>query len=543
MKKLFFIFFLVFNFLSGMLGQNSLKTIAESSNFESTSRYDDVMNFIKQLEKSSKYIRTETIAITEEGREIPLIVIGNPLPKSPKDLINDPRIVIYIQGNIHAGEVEGKEALQMFTRDLLSKKDIPLLKDVVLLICPIFNVDGNEKISVKNRTNQVGPKNGVGVRNNGAFLDLNRDALKLESPEVKGLVANVLNKWDPAVFMDCHTTNGVFRQEPTTFTWMMNPNGDRNLINYMRDKMMPEVHKNLLEKYKIENCFYGEFNDMGNLDSGYVSYAHEPRYIVNYVGLRNRLSILNENYVYADFKSRVLGSYALIQTVTEYVQEKKTEIKKMLKDADQKVINRWINNAPKDSFTFDYSVRPIPYRITVKTFEVVKDTDQQNYIGYLPTDVKKTLSIPYLADYYANKSAAFPYAYLITMPDKAVLKNLNAHGIKLEKLSADQTFEVESFKIKDLKGSQRLNQGHYTNSIEGSFVKETRAFQKGTWLVKTTQPLANVIVYLLEPQSGDGFLFWNFFDKYLEPQWGMGFYDYPVYRLDNKVAISSELVN
>jgi hypothetical protein len=91
-------------------GQVQLQTIAEKSEFKSTANYHDVVSYIEILKKSSPFIRTETIATSFEGRDIPLLIIGNPLPESPKDLINDNRIVVYIQANIHAGEVEGKEA-------------------------------------------------------------------------------------------------------------------------------------------------------------------------------------------------------------------------------------------------------------------------------------------------------------------------------------------------------------------------------------------------------------------------------------------------
>jgi len=225
----------------------------------------------------------------------------------------------------------------------------------------------------------------------------------------------------------------------------------------------------------------------------------------------------------------------------DYVQVQKNEIKEILQSADAKLINGSDKPSEVDSFTFDYKVKPVPYPITIKTFEVKKDSNPENYEGYLPTDVKKTLSLPYLADYVANKSEARPYAYLITVPDKAVLNNLKNHGIKIEKLTENQVFNVESYKIKKLEGSKRLNQGHYTNSIEGEFVKGKKEFEAG--LVRTSQPLANVIVYLLEPESGDGFLFWNFFDKYLVPQWSRSYNPYPVYRVQEKVDIKSIKTN
>jgi len=285
--------------------QNGLFTIAESSGFTSTSRYDDVMGFIKELDNSSPYLRIETMAISTEGRDIPLMVLADPMPETHVLPEDDKRMVVYIQANIHAGEVEGKEATQMLARDLLKEHPKEIFDKLIILICPNFNPDGNEQISTKNRTRQNGPVNGVGVRHNGQYLDLNRDAIKMETPEIRGVITKVLNRWDPAILVDCHTTNGSYHEEPVTFTWGLNPNGDRNLINYMRDHMMPDVSGLLLEKYNVENVFYGTFVDYNDYSKGWTAYASEPRYLVNYVGVRNRLAILDENYSYADFKSRV----------------------------------------------------------------------------------------------------------------------------------------------------------------------------------------------------------------------------------------------
>ncbi|MGE5357123.1 MAG: M14 family metallopeptidase [Deltaproteobacteria bacterium] len=540
MKKIILFPVLIILFAGGINSQTNIETIAETTKYESTSRYEDVINFIKILDRSSKMIRTETMAISEEGRSIPLIIIADPMPEKPEEMKNDPRIIIYLQGNIHAGEVEGKEALMMFARDMIKKSNKEILKNIVFLICPIFNADGNEKISVKNRTNQNGPKNGVGVRYNGTFLDLNRDAVKIESPEMRGLITNVLDRWDPHIVMDYHTTNGVFRQEPTTFSWMLNPNGDRSLIRYMSEKMMPEIHKTLLYKYNIENCFYGEFEDLGNLEKGYVADAHEPRYLVNYLGLRNRLAILNENYIHADFKARVEACYFLTYSLVDFAIANKDEIKEIIEKADKENINKWDEVAPIDSFSFDYKAVPLQYEVELKIYEVERDTNPSNYLRYKPTEIKKTVKVPFYADYVPITSIAYPYAYILTIPDKKILTLLKDHGILIEKLSVEQTFEVERFEIKNLKGSSRLNQGHYTNTVEGTFKTETRTFEKGTYVVKTAQPLAALISYLFEPQSGEGLLYWNFFDRYLVPQWGSGYYPYPVYRVNKKTNILSD---
>jgi hypothetical protein len=542
MKKSYIIWITLLTVTYNVFGQTSFQTVAEKSDFKSTSNYNDVRTFIDQLKKSSRFIRTENLATSTEGREIPLMIIGNPLPASPKDLINDKRIVVYIQADIHAGEVEGKEATLMYVRDLLRDKNPELLKNVVLLICPLFNADGNEKISPLNRTYQNGPVNGVGVRYNGQFLDLNRDAMKAESPEVRGALKNIFNKWDPAVFMDCHTTDGSYHVEPTTFCWMVNPDGDNSLIEYMRDKMMPEMSKTLTEKYKTENCFYGEFFDMLDPDKGWVLDASEPRYMVNYVGLRNRLGILNENYVYADFKSRVMGCYYLIHSLLDYTSAHKSEIESMLKEADKKTIARGADPAVTDSFAIEYNVRPLPAKVTIKTYEAELVNESNGRKNYRRTDRRKDVTIPYYIDYYSTKNVRFPFAYLINTMDPAITGLLKVHGIKIEQLAADSRLEVQQFDIIDLKGSTRLNQGHYTNSITGKFSDGLVTFPAGTLVVRTAQPFGNVAAYLLEPQSNDGMVFWNFFDRYLVPQWGQGYNQYPVYKVLNKTEIKTKPV-
>ncbi|HPW26932.1 MAG TPA: M14 family metallopeptidase [Tenuifilaceae bacterium] len=509
--------------------QPPLLTVAESSNFTSTSTHSEVMAYVERLQKTSKFLRVEKIATTTEGKDLPLLVIGNPVPKDPKDLHG--RLVVYIQANIHAGEVEGKEASLMFARDLVAKRDPELLKHLVVLICPDLNADGNDRISKLNRTYQNGPANGVGERQNGQWLDLNRDAMKLESPEMRGVVANVLNRWDPAIIVDCHTTNGSYHQEPVTFTWMMNPNGDRELIRYMRDRMMPWVSQTLSGKYGTLNCFYGEFINQQNYEEGWISYASEPRYFSNYVGIRNRLGILNENYVYAGYRERVLGCYNLIASITDYALAYQTEIMQMLARADSISLAIGSQAASSDSFAVKYSGTPTPQKITILTYEAEAYTDEHGRERFRKTDTKRTVTVPYIADYIPVKSIAYPYAYILPVPDPNVLQLLRQHGVEFQMLTDSVTLTVEQFAIDSIAPDRRLNQGHYCNTINGSYQKVSRRFNKGDMVVKTSQKLGRLAAYLLEPQSDDGLVYWNFWDRYLVPQWGSYFFPVPVYRL------------
>jgi len=519
---------LLFN-VSG-IAQKNLLTVAESSNYTLTSTHQNVLDFVNKLDNKSPYLRIENIGTTTEGKPIPLLIMANPMIDSPENLKNDDRLVIYFQANIHSGEVEGKEATQALVRELIKKPNSKIFKNLILLIVPDLNADGNDKMSDRNRTNQNGPKS-VGVRHNGQFLDINRDAMKLETPEMRAVVGKIYNVWDPAIVVDMHTTNGSYHVEPVTFTWQMNPNGDRNLINYMRDKMMPWVSETLDSKYKTLNCFYGEFVDRGDRSKGWISYASDARYMTNYVGVRNRLSILNENYVYADYKSRVLGSYNLLVSIIDYAMKNKNEIKEILAEADKKSIYRSLDSSKLDSFALKYEGKPTPYPVTIMTYEVKPYKDDNSRTRYKKTDKQVDVTVPYIADYYATKQIAFPFAYILDVVDPKIISVLRLHGIEIKKLKNDIELEVEQYNIKSIKPAKRLNQGHYQNLIEGNFESVDKKFKAGTYYILSAQKLGNLASYLLEPETNDGLFIWNYFDRYLAPQWGSYYFPYPVYRL------------
>jgi hypothetical protein len=526
-------------FVSGIYAQSDLLTVAEKSNFTATSTSAEVNFFISELASRSAICQFDTLAMSMDGKPVPLLVIADPLPASPDELRDDKRIVVYIQANIHAGEVEGKEASLMLARALIGEEYRGWLKKVIVLICPNLNPDGNDQISTQHRINQNGPKNGVGVRHNGQYLDLNRDAMKLETPEMKGVVTHVLNRWDPAVIVDCHTTNGSFHEEPVTFTWMMNPNGDTSLIHHMRDSVMPQISYILQDRHGVENCFYGEFVDMKYPELGWEAYGAEPRYFVNYAGIRNRFAILNENYVYADYKTRVLGCYKLLLSILEYASLHCNELKEFLLHADQSSIRRGTDPSVRDSFALVYRGRPTPNPITIKAYEVEETGDTLFWNKYRKTDRRMQVTVPYLADYYPSTCTKIPYAYLVRVTDPLCRDFLYLHGIHVEKLAAEHELDVETFRIDAINPARRLNQGHYTNMVKGQYIKEKITFPSGCWVIRTAQPLANLAAYLLEPQSDDGMAVWNMFDRYLVPQWGPGYYPWPVYRVVKKTELKT----
>src|SRR4029079_9388308 len=186
---------------------DSLLTVAEKSEFQATSKHAEVVELCQRLAKASPRVKYSEFGTTSEGRKLPLLVIADPPIGTPAEAAKSGKAVVLVFANIHAGEVDGKEGVLMLARELAEAKDSPILKNVVTLIVPDLNADGNDKFGVQKRNSQEGPAQGMGIRENSVGLDLNRDFIKLESPEDTALV-QLINQWDPAIIVVCHTTNG-----------------------------------------------------------------------------------------------------------------------------------------------------------------------------------------------------------------------------------------------------------------------------------------------------------------------------------------------
>ncbi len=228
-----------------------LRSRAERTNFEETSRDADLAAFLAALAKSSPLVRVQTFGTSEQGRTMSLVTLSNPAVARPADL-RAGRPVVFIMANIHGGEVEGKEAVQVLMRRLTAGDLRPLLDRMAVVIVPNYNVDGNEAIDVENRTAQYGPIAGVGKRENAKGLDLNRDYMKLESAEARALVA-AFTAWDPHLVVDLHTTNGSYHGYHLTQSIPLNLSLSPKTLDYHRETMMPAIMKSLGERHKTRS--------------------------------------------------------------------------------------------------------------------------------------------------------------------------------------------------------------------------------------------------------------------------------------------------
>jgi dipeptidyl aminopeptidase/acylaminoacyl peptidase len=498
------------------------QTLAESSDYRATTPHAQVLACCDQLAKASPLVRLAELGTSQEGRKIPLVIIADPPIATPEEAARSDKLVAFAMANIHAGEVDGKEALLMLARDFALAKERALLKDLILILAPNFNPDGGEKLG-KYRPKQAGPEL-VGTRANAQGFDLNRDFVKLESPEVRSLV-RFFNRWDPAIVIDCHTTNGSYHRYTLTYEGGRCPAGDARLIGYVRDQLLPDVSRRLEKHSGFKSFFYGNFSADR---TRWETVPPTPRYGTHYVGLRNRIAILSESYSYAPFKDRVLASKAFVQSIFEYAAKNKEQIRSLLSSVRRDTVS--VGKKPLEKDVVVLRQKPKLHGRPVNILGYVEEKKDGRRV---PTDRPHSYEALYMGECEPALSIRRPYAYLFPASLENVRETLQRHGIEVEELREDIELDVEIHAvIRMVRG--KLFQKHRPASLETTLRAESRRVPAGTILVRTAQALGSLAAYLLEPQADDGLAAWNFFDAALEEG-----KDFPVLRLPAPAAIVS----
>jgi hypothetical protein len=529
---------LVICLLSMLLPADGILTVAESSDYAKTSLVDDVMDFLRQVQGRSDMVKVLPLATSSEGRMIPLVVVSREKVSRPSDLALYGKPAVLVMANIHAGEVEGKEASLMLIRDIAFGKFPGLLDSQVLLFIPIFNADGNDKLGHNRR--DLGPEL-AGVRHNGQNLDLNRDYMKLESPEVQALVG-LLNAWDPVLTVDMHTTNGSYHREPVTYSTLLHPNGDPALSDYMWRKLFPAVARTLKTVHGFDSLPYGNFADREFPEKGWENDALEARYGSNYVGLRNRFSVLDENYSYADFKTRVLASRAFVASILAYTAKNIGAMAEMARRCDRDTAAQF----SRGEFVLEFKLERL-FDVTVKSYEFVKEAIKPEDRAKHPpwagefimrkTDTLKDYTIPYFSLAVPSRTLPLPAGYVLAPHQPEVLANLKRHGIRIERVLEGFRAEAESFQIAAVQTGKSIYQGRVQNTIQGNYERTEVDIPAGSYFIGLDQPLARLVPVLLEPESVDSLAAWGFFNRVIVQQWSNRPGPYPVLRLSKRPAV------
>jgi len=426
--------------------------------------------------------------------------------------------VMLMQGGIHAGEIDGKDAGFLALRELLN--DAGALKSYVLVFVPVFNVDGHERFGHWNRPNQVGPEE-MGWRSNARNFNLNRDYMKADTDEMQDML-RLLKAWDPVLYVDLHVTDGAEFQHDVSNTLEPFYSGDPQL-HPAGGALVKELNEKIAKMGSMPLSFYPSFVVDDDPASGFAAGPPQPRFSHGYWGLHNRFALLVETHSWKDYPTRVRVTHNIIVTLADMMARQGAHWQTLAHDADARAVQLGGKDVALD-FTNDSHV-------TTVEFQGYEYTRQPSAIsGALVTHYDNTKPqvwhLP-LKDVVIPKASvkAPTGGYVIPAGDaRWVGEKLALHGIRFERIAtAKPDTPVETFRASKVTYSKVPFEGHTTQTFEGQWKAETRAIPAGSLFVPIAQPNSRVLVALLEPQAPDSLASWGFFNtafeskEYMEP--------------------------
>jgi murein tripeptide amidase MpaA len=510
---LFFLFFLVITVAIGATPE--WRTRAELSNFQETSRYSEAIEHCKQLEKASPWIRYTTFGKSPEGRDLPLLIVSKDKIFTAEEAKKSDKVILLVINGIHAGEIAGKEASFMLLRDIaITKEKASLLDHAILLVVPIFSVDGHERFGPYNRVNQNGPKE-MGWRTNSQNLNLNRDWLKAETPEMRGLL-QIYTSWLPDFVIDNHVTDGADFQYDVTYAPEDNVLFHRAVIDYTK-QLFP-----YLESFISKNGYklgpYIELADDKNPAAGIVSNPSAPRFSSGYGALQNRPTIVTETHMLKSFEVRIKSNYFLMEGVLRKFNEDPQAIRNAVRQADQDSIQLGKTYDPGAAF---------PLRLEIDHSKsdpfVFKGIEYTNELSAISGSTKITygskpieITIPQFHYAQTVASTAPPLGYIIPPQYTELIERLKIHDIAFSTLKAPVEASFETYRFSDVSWNELPFEGHHELKFKTTKVAEKRTLVPGSVVVWLNQRSNKVILNLLEPDSPDSFVSWGYFDAIFE---------------------------
>ena len=499
-------------------GPADLLTRAERSDYLETSRHAEVIEFLETVVRMDDRMSLTTFGFTNEARAIPLVTVAQGLAdRSPAAIRESGKLVLYLQGNIHGGEVEGKEALQILLREIASGQHDSWFNDMILLVAPVYNADGNDAVGLNNRPGQNGPAGGMGQRPNAQGLDLNRDHMKLNSPEARS-VARLVGDYAPHVTMDLHTTNGTNHAYFVTYSPPLHPNTDPAIISLLRDRLLPDVTDTIRDEHGMNFYYYGNAGGGGGAPGGqanlprWSTFDSRPRFNNNYLGLRNRIAILSEAFAYASFEDRIAATLYFVQATVDWAEAHAGEIRAAVEIAETRpLVGTQLSVRNRIALT-----HPEPVDILMGAIETRYNAAGRPYNNRL--DVLTPTPMWEYGSFESTEDETVPAAYIIPPVQQLqpVLDRLESHGVPMRTLDASRTMVVESFRIDSTSVAAQPFQGVNERTLWGAWVEGEQEIPARTIIISMDGPHARLAFYLLEPRADDGFTDWAILDRWID---------------------------
>jgi len=437
---------------------------------------------------------------------------------------------VYVNANIHAGEVEGKEAIQLILRELLQGKHPALRRNLDLVVMPAYNADGTDALDPVIRPWQPNPsESGVGRRENALGLDLNRDLMKAAAPNTRWLLA-LLGDFDPAAVLDLHTTNGSTHGFHLTHGPACTLGADEGLLAFNRNMLV--AVREQLKAEGMPTYDYGNFVPYKPTPekppTAWETYDAHPRLLTNYPALRNRLAVLSESYVYRSWPDRISDTRRFVLACLGWMAEHRGEIRSQIQQAQ----SRWTDGWNRGPMTLPLSAKL--KQVERAAFDWVDPIRDEK--GRLVGEKGRTrLELPSFVGFEGQDFVAVPAGYLVDPAfAPTVLPLLQAHGLKVAKGSArPRNLAVLHFHETSRKLSASAYQGVFTLELQGTWKTDPAAKKlQVPWTpgdldralyIPLDQPLGRLAFYLLDPRSTDSLAYWGTFHSALvrgDGMWG-----------------------
>ncbi|KTD98298.1 M14 family metallopeptidase [Pseudoalteromonas sp. H71] len=466
--------------------------------------YNNTMAFVERLVAANPtQFKSQIIGFSNSKRAIKMVVATEQGFFDADQLANSTKPTVLIQAGIHAGEIDGKDAMFMLLRDIATGKRRDILKKVNILFIPILNVDGHERSSHFNRINQRGPSK-MGFRTNANNLNLNRDFTKLETPEVKS-VLKVINDYNPNLYIDVHVTDGADYQYDVTYGYNPVFASESPAIADTLDRYFkPVIDNKLASQGHIPGPLVFVMNKR-NFKEGLAGWVATPRFSNGWGDLKSLPTILVENHSLKPYKQRVLGTYVFIDGAIDALSKHGHELANAVKKEHAFVPKQLIVQRGYSKDPVEIAFKGIRYTSKVSTLSgqtevqyIGEKEDYTNLPVYWQKDVQKRIEVP--------KAFFIPPVYT------DLIEKLSLHGVSVNKLVGENTQPLKQAKINEHSFAKSPFEGRFRVTATFDYKPAINVNLDGWFEVTTQQKAGELAVHLLHPEAPDSFFSWGEFN-------------------------------
>jgi hypothetical protein len=509
-----------------------LMTVAELSDYEETGRLEEVERLSAEFTRTwPDAVRSFEFGRSAEGRGMRALLICRCGALTPSELRAKAVPVLMIQGGIHPGESDGKDAGFAQLRDLLGDPTAAgWLAGIALLFVPAFNTDGHERVGRWNRPNQNGPIE-TGWRTTAQNINLNRDYMKADTPEMRAML-RLIDEFDPLVCADLHVTDGADFEPDISLQVEPINQGDANLRvsgREMRDALIARLN----ELGSLALDFYPDLASTDDPTSGFALTVYSPRFSTGYFPQRNRFTVLVETHSWKDYAHRVRVMRNTIKSLAELVAVNGRDWLERAHQADQAAMklggaemaldytSSWREPAQAGGATVDRDAATQARMIEFRGYAYTRTLSPISG-GLVTTYDPKTPQIwrvPLRDQVNVSLSATAPLGgYVVPAAFAAdIAPRLEAHGVAFSRLrEGEKAFKARVFRATEVQFSAAPFEGRMRAQLAGAWHEEKYRAQDGALFAPIAQPLARLVVALFEPRAPDSFAAWGLFNACFE---------------------------